>query len=129
MSQLQILHNKAARVILDLPYDASATDSLNKLKWKLLSRRRAEHRLIFLYKCFNNHFSHTFNLDLNKDTHNYNTRTRNNIRKTLAKRNWGLWTSINFASNEWNQLDMNIRQVNSLTKFKKAIRKADFNLN
>ena len=66
MSQLQILHNKAARVILDLPYDASATDSLNKLKWKLLSRRRAEHRLIFLYKCFNNHFSHTFNLDLKK---------------------------------------------------------------
>ena len=60
---------------------------------------------------------------------NYNTRTRNNIRKTLAKRNWGLWTSINFASNEWNQLDMNIRQVSSLTKFKKAIRKVDINLN
>mgnify|MGYP001795992677 CR=1 FL=1 len=45
MSQLQILRNKAARVILDLPYDASGTESLNKqLKWKLLSRRRAEHR-------------------------------------------------------------------------------------
>ena len=27
MSHLHILHNKSARVILDLPYDASATDS------------------------------------------------------------------------------------------------------
>ena len=89
MSHLQILHNKAARVILDLPSsDASATDSLKKLKWKLLSRRRTEHRLIFLYKCFNNLFSYSFKINFNKDTHSYNTRTTNNFRKTLAKRNW-----------------------------------------
>ena len=85
MSQLQILHNKTARIILDLPQFVSATESLNKLEWKLLNRRRAEHRLIFLYKCINNLFSHTFNLDFNKDTHNYNTRSRNNIRKSLAR--------------------------------------------
>ena len=103
MSQLQNLHNKAARIILDLPQFVSATESLNKLECKLLNRRRAEHRFIFLYKCINNLFSHTFNLDFNKDTHNYNTRSRNNIRKSLAKRNWGLWTSINFASNDWNR--------------------------
>ena len=47
MSQLQILHNKAARIFLDLPQFVSATEPLNKLEWKLLKRRRAEHRLIF----------------------------------------------------------------------------------
>ena len=96
--------------------------------WKLLSRRRAEHRLIFLYKCFNNLFSHSFKLNFNKDIYSYNTKIKNNIRKTLAKRNWGLWTSINFANNEWNQLDMGVRQMNSSSKFKKAIRNADINL-
>ena len=110
-----------------------AVDTFSVLRLDLvtcrLCRRRAEHRLIFLYKYYNNLFSHTFNLDFNKDTHNYNTGTRNNTRKTLAKRNWDLWTSLNFASNEWNQLDMNIRKMSSLTKIKKAIRKADINLN
>ena len=128
MSQLQILHNKAARIILDLPQFVSATESLSKLEWKLLNRR-AEHRLFFLYKCINNLFSCTFNLNFNKDTHNYNTRSRNNIRKSLANRNWGLWTSINFASNDWNQLDLAIREEKSLSKFKQIICRAEINLN
>ena len=60
---------------------------------------------------------------------NYNIRSRNNIRKSLAKRNWGLWTSINFASNDWNQLDLAIREEKSLNKFKQIIRRAEINLN
>jgi hypothetical protein len=33
----------------------------------------------------------------------HNTRSKFNIRKTAAaKRKWGIWTSINFASNDWN---------------------------
>ena len=44
MLQLQSLHNKAAKIILDLPIGSSASEALNKQNWKTLARRRAEHR-------------------------------------------------------------------------------------
>ena len=34
MSDLQVLHNKAARIILDLDYRSSASAALVKLSWK-----------------------------------------------------------------------------------------------
>ena len=37
MCQLQSLHNKAAKIILDLPIGSSASDALNKLNWKTLA--------------------------------------------------------------------------------------------
>ena len=122
MLQLQSLHNKAAKIILDLPIGSSASEALNKLKWKTLARRRAEHRAIFIYKCLNNLFSHRFNIEFNRDKHEYNTRCKNNIRKSASRRNWGHWTSINFASNDWNKLDLSIRQSPSLASFKRVLR-------
>ena len=56
MLQLQYLHNKAVKVILDLPVGSSASEILNKRKWKTLQRRRAEHSANFIYKCLNNFF-------------------------------------------------------------------------
>ena len=126
MLQLQILHNKATRIILDLPLRASATEALDKLRWKLLSRRRAEHRAIFMFKCLNNLFINSYNIAFNRDHHEYNTTSsRDNIlRKTVSKRYWGHWTSTNFAANEWNNLDKSVREIRSLDNFEKAIRNA-----
>ena len=89
MLQLQSLHNKAAKIILDLPIESSASEALNKLKWKTLARCRAEHSATFIYKCLNNLFSHRFNIEFNKDKHDFNTRYKNNIRKSASGRNWG----------------------------------------
>ena len=100
MLQLQSLHNKAAKIILDLPIGLSAREALNELKCKTLARRRAEHRTAFIYKCLNNLFSHRFNIEFNKDKHDYNTRCKNDIRKSASSRNWGHWSSTNFASND-----------------------------
>ena len=47
----------------------------------------------------NNLFSHRFNIEFNRDKHEYNTRCKNNIRKSASRRNWGHWTSINFGIN------------------------------
>ena len=125
MLQLQILHNKAARIILDLPLRASATEALDKLRWKLLSRRRAEHRAIFMFKCLNNLFINSYNIAFNRDHHEYNTRSKDNVvRKTVSKRHWGYWTSTNFSANEWNNLDKSVREIRSLDNFEKAIRNA-----
>jgi len=55
MSELQVLQNEAARLILDLPAHSSASEGLKRLGWKPLLRRRMEHA-IFMYKLLNNHF-------------------------------------------------------------------------
>ena len=120
--QLQSLHNKAAKIILDLPIGSSASEALNKLKWKSLARRRAGHRATFIDKCLNNLFSHRFHIEFNKDKHDYNTKSKNNIRKSASSRNWGHWSSTKFASNDWNKLDLSIRQSPSLASFKRAFR-------
>ena len=72
MLQLRSLHNKAAKIILDLPIGSSATVPLNKLKWKTLARHMAEHWATFIYNCLNNLFSYRFNIEFNKDKHDYN---------------------------------------------------------
>lgn len=126
MSELQVLHNKAARLILDLPPSASASDALAKLHWKLLQRRRAEHRAIFMYKSINNYFCHSFQFSFNREFHDHNTRSRNNIRKSAANRRWGHWSSINFAADVWNSLDISLRDSSSLFIFKRNIKKAIF---
>jgi hypothetical protein len=41
MSELQVLHNTAARIILDLPPQTSASEALHKLSWKKLDQKRA----------------------------------------------------------------------------------------
>ena len=97
--------------------EGGGSEALNKLNWKTLARRRVEHRETFIYKCLNNLFSRRFNIEFNKDKHDSNTRCKNNIRK-----NWGHWTSTNFASNDWNKLDLSIRQSPSLASFKRVLR-------
>ena len=75
-----------------------------------------------MFKCQNNLFTHSFNVVLNREHHDYNTRSKDKVRKALSNRNWGLWTSTNFASNKWNNLDKSLRELRSLEKFKNAIR-------
>ena len=94
MTDLQILQNKAARIILDLDYRSSASSALKKLNWKDLKT--------------------TYHHDM----HAYNTRSKCNIRKTAAKHKWGHWTTINFASNNWNELPQETRQAKDLQTFK-----------
>ncbi|EDO26716.1 predicted protein, partial [Nematostella vectensis] len=53
MSNLQILQNKAAKIILDRPLYSSATDALAKLKWLPLEKRRFLRRCVYVFKCLN----------------------------------------------------------------------------
>ena len=48
MSDLQVLQNKAACIILDLSYRSSASAALGRLSWVNLKIRIKMHRLIFI---------------------------------------------------------------------------------
>ena len=126
MSELQVLENKAACLILDLPAHFSAAGVLKILGWKSLFRRRKEHHAIFMYKLINNHFHHSIPLTFTGDSHSYSTRSRNDIRKSSAARRWGHRLSVNFSTNTWNGLDTSLRNVESLPAFKRGPSKVIF---
>ena len=118
MSELQVLHNKAACLILDLPARSSGADALKRLGWKPLLRHRKEYRASFMYKLLINHFT------FNSDFHSYYTRSaRNDNRKSSAKRRWGHWSSVNFSANVWNGLDTLLKNSESLLAFKRGLSK------
>ena len=101
-------------------------NALSKLHWKPLDRRRTEHRAIFMFKVVNNLFMHTFHCSFNSNYHNYNTRSKRNIRKSSAHRRWGHWITSNFAADAWNALPLSLRDVPTLSQFKRGIKKALF---
>ena len=120
MHGLQVLHNKAARLILNLARFSSASDVLKKLFWRPLQRRRAEHRAVFTYKSINNLFVNTFSCNFNRNFHCHNTRNRNDIRKSSARRRWAHWTTPNCSSDIWNSLELALRESPTLTVFKQS---------
>lgn len=123
---MQVLQNKTARLILDLPAHFSAAEALKRLGWKSLLRRRKEHHAIFMYKLINNHFCHSIPVTFNSDFHSYYTRSRNDIRKSSATRRWGHWSSVNFSADIWNGLDTSLRNAESLPAFKRGLSKVVF---
>ena len=89
MNNLQVLQNKAAKLVLDKPLYSSATDALNQLGWLNLKQRRQFHRCLYVYKCVNGITSHKLELSRNSDVHRYNTRCKDHLRLPSVKRNWG----------------------------------------
>ena len=69
MHDLQVLKNKAAKVILDLPNYASSTDALKTLGWPTLSQERFVHRHITTFKYIHGLVDHNFNILRNSDIH------------------------------------------------------------
>ena len=51
MNHLQVLHNKAAKIILDAHPLSSASESLRSLNWQPLTTRRHFHRCLIMHKC------------------------------------------------------------------------------
>ena len=89
MHDLQVLQNKAAKVILDLLNYASSNDALKTLGWPTLFQECLVHRYITTFKYIHGLVDHNFNILRNSDIHSCNTRRRNDFRLPLAKRNYG----------------------------------------
>ena len=117
MNQIQVLQNNAARIILDLPKYASATQALDQLTWKPLMARRSFHRRVLMYKCLNGLVN--LNYDFRKNAeHGYNTRGSENIRVPKVKTNWGKQRFIVQAVKDWNSVPEHVKQAKTLTSFK-----------
>ena len=121
MNDLQILQNKAAKLILDKPLYSSATEALLILKWPNLKERRFYHRCGFVYKCKNELTDYNLNLLTNGDVHHYNTRNSDLFRLPRVRRNWGKQRVCYQTISDWNSLDRETRNAASLEIFKRRI--------
>ena len=120
MNSLQILHNKAAKLILNkLPW-SSSSDVLKELKWLELSQRRKFQRCIYMYYQLTEDAASFLK---GKDFHKYNTHNKDLLRTVKSNTNWGLQTSQNSCSQSWNSLPNDIKLLSMIDKFKRALKR------
>ena len=104
MESLQILQNKAAKIILNRNPLSSASDAHNTLGWRKLAVRRYYHRCVHIFKNINGLCTPGLNLKSFQETHSYNTRNKNNLRLPKVKRNWGKQRLAYHVAKDWNTL-------------------------
>ena len=119
MKTLQVLHNKCAKLILNMkPYDSS-TKVLELLDWQTLGFRRKYHRSATIYKSRENNISYKFNNKTGEDLHSIQTRNKGKYHLPKVKTNWGKQVSSYLFLNEWNELDLNIKAARNFNIFRK----------
>ena len=119
MSSLQVLQNKAAKIILDRPLYSSASHALATLKWIPLEKRRFQRRCVHIYKCLNELITHELTFETQQHQHNYNTRNKVNLRLPCVKRKWGKQRTAYHAVNDFNSLSEMIRDCSNVNIFKR----------
>ena len=127
MKELQILQNKAAKLILDRSLHSSSTDALTVLRWLNLEERRKCHRCIYAYKCINGQLNHSLDIVRKSDMHSYNTRNKDTIKLPKIKYNWGKHRSRYHCFIDFNELERTVRNSASLPIFKKCLFSAFYN--
>ena len=116
MKELQILQNKAAKLILDTPLHSSSTDASTVLSWLNLEERRKCHRCIYAYKCINGQLEHSLDIIRTSDVHSHNTRNKDTINLPKIKYNWGKHRSRYHCFKDFNELERTARTSASLPR-------------
>ena len=122
MGQLQVLQNKAAKVLLNLPPRSSSTEALDRLDLKTLSKRRHFHRCVMMHKYLSGEIDFNFDIRGNSSFHPYQTRESNDLHLHRVRTNWGKQTFIYQASKAWNNLDNNIKSSELMSFFKAKLK-------
>lgn len=122
MGQLQILQNKAAKVLLNLPPKSSSTEALDRLDLKPLSKRQHFHRCVIMQKYLLGEIDVKFDIRCNSSFHSHLNRRSNDLHLPRVRTNWGKQTFIYQASKDRNNLDNDIKNSKSLSLFKAKLK-------
>ena len=117
MDRLQVLQNKAAKIILNRPVYSSSTSALASLGWKTLKVRRQFHRSLFFFKCSQNMSDFNFNLAHRSSIHNYNTRYSSEFVTPKYTTNWAQSKSDYLFVKEFNLLSNTVKFSKSVSDF------------
>ena len=99
MDQLQVLQNKAAKVLLNLS-PSSSTEALDRLDLKTLSKRRHSHRCFMMQKYLSGEIDFTFDIRRNNRPHSYQTHRSNDLHLPRVRTNWSKQTFVVQASKD-----------------------------
>ena len=127
MKELQILQNKAAKLILDRSLHSSSTDALTVLRWLNLEERRKCHRCTDAYKCTNGQLNHSLDIVKKSDMYSYNTRNKATIKLPKIQYNWRKHCSRYHCFKDLYELEKTVRNSASLPNFKKCLFSAFYN--
>ena len=123
MNSLQVLENKAAKIILNQHPRYSSTEALRELKWITLTTRRHNHRCMFTFKCMNGLIDFDFDLTKNEDIHEHYTRHRRDLHLPRTKTNKEKQRPTYQASIDFNNLERELKNATSLHNFKKLLKR------
>ncbi|RMX59774.1 hypothetical protein pdam_00015352, partial [Pocillopora damicornis] len=121
MNELQLLQNKAAKIILSLPCFYSSTEALKELCWPTLFKLRLFHRCVFVYK-----YILSLIQSLSVTSILIILVEKSNFYLPRVRRNYGKQRLLYQGLGEWNSLDKSIRDMRSLLIFKQALKTAIF---
>ena len=122
MVQLQVLQNKAAKVLLNLPPRSSSTKALGRLDLTTLSKRQHFHRCVMMQKYLLGEIDFKFDIRLNSSFHSYQTHRSNDLHLPRVRTSWGKQIFIYQTSKDWNSLDNDIKNSKSLPSFKAKLK-------
>ena len=120
LNKVQVLQNKLLKILFKRNKRDSPRELL-KEKGILNCRNLNKYfLLLFIYKqqnnllpvVFRNYFTHT------SETHNYETRQRNNIHISYCRTDIGQTSTCYFGAKLWNSLPVKIKESTSLSIFK-----------
>ena len=130
LNKLQKLQNRAARIITHSSYDIPSSEVLDKLKWERITERQTKTRCILMYKILNG-----LQPEYLRDQFVYRsdvTQTCFKLRDTINKlalplpRTDYLKKSLRYnGAKLWNSLKPELRQAQSLSKFKSLLKVTD----
>ena len=108
MDSIQVLQNKAAKLVLDRATHSSSTQALLDLNWMNLSTRRLMQRGFIMHNFINDSERNSM-ITRGLDYHSHNTRSKETISSVRSNTNWGLLRSFNSALTDWNSLPEDMR--------------------
>ena len=121
-NKLQKVQNRAARVITESRYDASASDIFSKLGWDNRSIRLKKHKATMMFKTINEltpSYLHDF---FKSRSTGYNLRnSEHTLYVPKPRTNYGKRSFSYSGATLWNELSQSVLAVHSLSQFKREI--------
>ena len=123
--KLQVVQNRAARILTGARFDTNSADVLESLQWTTLDVRRDRLKSVLLYKILNEQSAPSLrqafvkNKDLNRD---YDLRSNDNDLALPKPKTNFLKRSFRYsAAKLWNSLPSEVKEASSLYQFKRSM--------
>ena len=127
LERLSKLQKRAARIILNAPYDTASSDMFNALGWPTIEKRHSYNKAVLTYKALNN-LTPLYISELlipMSQTHNRALRSTSNGSLAVPRSKTAIFDGS--FSRLWNQLPEVTKKAPSLSCFKTPVKQFMFN--